>query len=96
VSERIESIRKAVEAMHGVAAWHVESTPIRETFRGQVVWEGVVETFGLRDHPKAKRCHAWSYLDDKGETQFVGVLETPPVFSPLTAVKAAIVAGGKR
>lgn len=67
------------------------STPIRETFRGQTVWEGVVESFELTGHAKAKRCYAWSY-QDKGETQYVITLEIPPVESPITAVRVAIVA----
>jgi hypothetical protein len=46
-------------------------------------------------HPKAKRCYAWSY-QDKGETQYVNVLEIPPVVSPQTAVRAAIVADSKK
>jgi hypothetical protein len=46
-------------------------------------------------HPKAKRCYAWSY-QDKGETQYVNVLEIPPVVSPKTAVQAAIVSGAQK
>jgi len=52
---------------------------------------GVVESFALTGHPKAKRCYAWSY-QDKGETQYVTALEIPPVESPITAVRAAIAA----
>jgi hypothetical protein len=33
---------------------------------------------------------------DKGETQYVNVLEIPPVNSPVTAVKASIVADSKK
>lgn len=62
-----------------------------EAFRNQKVWEGVVESFALTGHPKAKRCYAWSY-QDKGETQYVTALEIPPVESPITAVRAAIAA----
>jgi hypothetical protein len=45
-------------------------------------------------HPKAKRCFAWSHNDGKGDSdeRFVTVLEIPPVVSPETAVKVAIVA----
>jgi len=80
--------------MHRCKASHEASTPIRETFREQVVWEGVVESFAISGHPKAKRCYAWSY-QDKGETQYVTALEIPPVESPITAVRAAIVAEAK-
>lgn len=94
MSERIEQLRLAVETMHRCKASHEASTPIRETFREQVVWEGVVESFAISGHPKAKRCYAWSY-QDKGETQYVTALEIPPVESPITAVRAAIVAEAK-
>jgi hypothetical protein len=56
-----------------------------------VAWDGVVETFELGGHPKAKRCHAWSY-EENGETQYVIVLELPPVDSAESAVKVAIAA----
>ena len=36
-------------------------------------------------------CHAWSY-DENGETQYVTVLEIPPVDSPSSAVTIAIAA----
>jgi len=50
-------------------------------FQGKTVWQGVVEVFDLRVHPKAKRGYAWSYRGDGGLTdeQFVSVLEIPPV-----------------
>jgi hypothetical protein len=45
----------------------------------------------LIDHPKAKRCYAWSFEDGK-QTRSVTVLELPPIDSPETAVKVAIAA----
>ena len=95
MSERIEQLRKAVETMHKCQAVHDQSTPIVEMFGGKKVWEGVVESFTLSEHPKAKRCYAWSFHDGK-ETQYVTVLEIPPVISPRTAVQAAIVGSSKK
>jgi hypothetical protein len=94
MSERIEQLRQAVETMHKCTARHVESKPVIELFRGKVAWDGVVEAFELIGHPHAKRCYAWSYMD-KGEPQYVTVLEIPPVDSAETAVKIAIAAQGK-
>ena len=47
----------------------------------------------MKDHPKSKKCYAWSHLiNDKDENKrFVTVLEIPPVNSPEKAVKASIV-----
>jgi hypothetical protein len=95
VSERIEQLRLAVETMERCKAGHESSTPIRETFRGQTVWEGVVESFALTGHPKAKRCYAWSFQGN-GETQYAITLEIPPVESPITAFRVAIVADSKK
>jgi len=57
-----------------------------------VIWEGPVEVFTLRNHPKAKRAFAWSHLEGPKDerTKFVAVLEIPPVESPQTAVRVAI------
>jgi len=95
VSAKIEQLRLAVEAMHHCMARHRAATPILEIFRSQKVWEGVVEPFTLSGHPKARRCYAWSFVDN-GKTQYVTALEIPPVKSPLTAVRAAIMADSER
>ncbi len=95
MSDRIENLRTAIETMHQCKAVHERSAVIVEKFGGKTVWEGIVESFALSGHPKAKRCYAWSY-QDKGETQYVNVLEIPPVVSPETAVRASIVADSKK
>ena len=94
MSERVENLRTATETMHQCKAVHEQSVWVVEGFGNKTVWEGVVESFALTGHPKAKCCYAWSY-QDKGETQYVNVLEIPPVVSPQTAVRAAIVADSK-
>ena len=91
MSERIEAIAKAVEKAGECPATHLESVPVIETFRGQVVWEGVVEVFTLTGHPKATRAYGWSFKEGE-ETRYTAVLELPPVESPITAVRAAILA----
>lgn len=72
--------------------------PAHEVFRGQTVWKGEVEVFDLNGHTKAERCYGWSHptgKDNKDE-RFVAVLEIPPVVSPITTVRAAIVADSKK
>jgi hypothetical protein len=86
----IGELKKAIRDLHGCKAEHVESVPVREEFRGQVVWEGEVEVFNIRGHPKAKRAYAWSHDTENGK-RYVAVLEIPPVDSANKAVKAAIV-----
>jgi hypothetical protein len=68
--------------------------PVIEKFRGRVVWDGVVEVFRLYGQPNAVLCYAWSHKEGSG-SRAVAVLEIPPVDSPVTAVRAAIVADSK-
>jgi hypothetical protein len=94
MSARIENLRAAIETMHSCKAAHERSVPVVEMFGTKTVWEGVVESYALTGHAKAEHCYAWSY-QDKGETQYVTVLEIPPVVSPQTAVRASIIAETK-
>jgi hypothetical protein len=94
MSERIDKLREAIRVMHRCAAVHLESVPIREMFGANVAWEGVVEVFAIQGHPKAKRCYAWNY-ELGAASQFVTVLEIPPVTDAQTAVRASIVAEAK-
>jgi hypothetical protein len=91
--KEIKQLQDAIRAMHGSASHHVRSAPVREVFNGQITWIGIVEVFDLLNHPKAKRCYAWSFKDGE-ETKTVVVLEIPPVDSAETAVKVAIAAKG--
>ena len=91
MSGYLAKLKRAIETMHECTAHHANSKLVVEIFQGKVAWDGVVETFELGGHPKAKRCHAWSY-EENGETQYVTVLELPPVDSAETAVKVAIAA----
>ena len=90
----IERLQQVIFHLHKSGSEHVESVPVEEVFNGQMIWKGVVEVFTLANHPKAKRCFAWSHKDGKNNSdeKFVAVLEIPPVTSPETAVKVAIVA----
>ena len=88
----------AVSQLHNCGAVWRETVPVHEIFRGQTVWHGEVEVFDLNGHPKAKCAYAWSHRDgkdDQGE-RFVAVLEIPPVESPVTAVRASIMADAKK
>ncbi|MBC7932758.1 MAG: hypothetical protein H7Z38_19525 [Rubrivivax sp.] len=86
----IDKLRDVILRLHGCAAYHAETVPVKEVFQGQTLWEGEVEVFNIRGHPKARRCYAWSHETD-GERRYVAVLELPPVDSAQTAVRAAIV-----
>lgn len=89
----IDELRNVIHNLHGATATHVQSVPVKEMFQGRTVWDGIVEVFDLTGHPKANRIYAWSHdTDDPANPKrYVTVLHIPPVVSPQTAVKAAIV-----
>src|SRR6266481_5848157 len=89
----IEELRDVILRLHGVDAKHVESVPVKETFRGETVWEGIVEVFDLVGHSTTSRLYAWTHdTDDLDKPRrHVTVLHSRPVNSPVTAVRAAIV-----
>jgi len=88
IDELIEVIRK----LYGVAAKHIETVPVVESFQGQTVWEGEVEVFDVPDHPDTDRVYAWSHDTDDPENprRHVTVLHLPPAITPRKAVQASI------
>ena len=83
----------AVESQHSCRATLAQTVPVRETFQGQPVWEGVVHVFNLEGHPTATRAYAWSSAIDGSERRRVyAVLGIGAIKTPLDAVRAAIVA----
>lgn len=47
-------LRQAMESMHSCRAAFVQTVPVRETFKSQPVWEGVVHVFDLEGHPRLR------------------------------------------
>ena len=88
----IAEIQAAFLKLHGCQAVYLETVPVVEEFQGKTIWQGDVEVFDLEGHPKATRGYGWSHVTgehDQGRRYFT-ILELPPVDSPQTAVKAAI------
>lgn len=89
----LEELRDVIRRLHGADAEHVESVPVKETFQGKTVWEGVVEVFDLVGHSVASRVYAWAHDTDDPEKprRHVTVLHGHPITSARDAVRAAIV-----
>jgi hypothetical protein len=89
----IEELREVIRRLHGVESSHVASVPVKETFQGRTVWEGVVEVFELIGHPSATKLYAWSHATDNPESpsRHVAILHSGLITSPLLAVRAAII-----
>ena len=75
----IEELRDVIRHLHGVESTHVESVPVKETFQGKTVWEGIVEVFDLNGHPKARRLYLDPLFDDYADV---------PLRSPIVKVRA--------
>ncbi len=90
----IGELKSKIRLLHGCEAQHKQTIRVFEAFHGETVWDGEVEIFDITGHPKAKRCYAWGYPNEKDPEKLdvVAVLEIPPVDSAETAVKAAIMA----
>ena len=93
----VGSLEKAIYDLHGCKSKWIKSVPIKEVFKEETVWEGVVEVFDLLDHPTAKRAYAWSHaIDDSKKRKFYAVLHHGKIDSPEKAVRAAIVKESKK
>ena len=69
-----------------------KSVPVRETFEGWTVWEGVVHVFDLTGHPTATRAYAWSSpIEGSDKRRFFTGLHMGAIKSPADAVRAAVV-----
>jgi hypothetical protein len=92
VETSIKALEKAILDLHGCKSTWVESISVKEVFKGQTVWEGVVQVFEIQNHPKAKRCYAWSHeLEGSKKRKFFTVLHQGAVDSPEKAVRATII-----
>ena len=88
-----DQLKEAIERMHGGTATLAQSVPVRETFDGKPVWEGVVYVFALVGHAAATCAYAWSSpIERSTKRRFFAVLHTARINSPFEAVRAAIVA----
>jgi len=90
-------LKSAIESQHGGVAMLTQSVPVKETFHGVTVWEGVVHVFDLTGNPQATRAYAWSSpVEGSSKRRFFAVLQMGAIQSPRDAVRAAIVAEQRR
>ena len=85
--EYLGRLQLTIQHLHTCAAVHRQTVPVREDFHGKTIWQGDVEVFDLKGHPKAKRCYGWSYSEPE---EFITILELPPVDSAQSAVKVGV------
>jgi hypothetical protein len=93
MTQYLDELKDVIRRLHNAQAEHVGSVPVKETFQGQTVWEGIVEIFDLEGHPTAHRAYAWSHdTDDPANPRrHITVLHAHPIKSAEDAVRAFIV-----
>ncbi len=91
----IDELAQVIRDLHGVEVTHVRSEPVHERFRGETVWDGVVEVFAIRGHPTATTVYAWAHETGEGKRRYVAVLAVPPVKSAFDTVRASIAAAAR-
>ncbi len=89
----IRALQKAIERLHGCDSRWLRAVAVHEISKGETVWRGEVQVFGLVGHPEAETCYAWSCQTEKGKQRFVAALHREGVDSPLKAVQAALASG---
>lgn len=88
-----DDLKHAIESQHGGTATRLQSVPVKETFEGKTVWEGVVHVFALAGNPSATKAYAWSSpIEGSEKRRYFAVLHMGGITSPHGAVRAAIVA----
>ena len=93
----IEFLRSAIKNAYGCDSRHVKTVFVTEELQG-VAWEGEVDVFELRDHPRAAQCYAWCQPDPEPAASMVQVmLALPPVTTPESAIRSFLagIAGSK-
>jgi hypothetical protein len=85
----IMTLQDKIRSVHKCESVHAESLPLNVDAGGKIIWQGRVEVFTLKGHPKAKRCYAWMHPPAR-PTQCKVVLEIPPIDSPRKAVYSTV------
>jgi len=89
-----DALQAAVESNHGGKATFIQRVPVHEMSGGQTLWDGVVHVFDLKGSDSgAFRAYAWPRGPADGKQSFFTILHSTRVFSPVLAVRAAIIAG---
>ena len=87
----VKALKDAIWELHGCESRFLEFHHVVESFGGQTAWEGTVYVFEISGHTEATRCYAWRHATEPEGRRFVAVLHVPPVDSPVSAVRAALV-----
>jgi hypothetical protein len=88
MSETLEIIQRAVENIVGGPVSHFETVSVAESFRGKLIWKGMVEVFKVKNPPPDK-AYGWVF-PAQGYNDYVAFLGVPPINTPSDAVRVWI------
>jgi len=93
VDQYILELQEFIQKMHGVQAMHIDSVRTTQVLENNTVWDGMIEVFEVRGHPKAPIVYAWGQnTNQPGKPKmYFAVLHLNSVDSPEAAVKAALI-----
>ena len=87
-----DALRHIVESNYGGRATFIQMVPVCEMHGGQTLWDGVVHVFDLKgSNSGAFRAYAWPRDRNSGSPEFFTILHSSQIFSPVLAVRAAII-----
>ena len=88
----IQQLQRVIRNLHGIDSSHLRSERVHISYRKKTLWEGVVEIFSLKGHPKAGLGYAWGVDIDGGGRSYVAILGVSPINSAADAVQAFLAA----
>jgi hypothetical protein len=92
-----EDLKEAIEWLHHCQAVFLEDVAVLEKFGEKTVWQGIVATFGIKGHPQADKCYAWSSpIEGSTKRRYYAVRHIIPVDSPEKSVRPSIVHDNKK
>ena len=90
----ITLLEEAIRATHGCDPQYERTEVVPAMSGEQFPCGGFVRVFRFLNHPKARRCYAWTYRQGE-EKKSLTVLELPPVESAESAVEAVNASNGE-
>jgi hypothetical protein len=86
-----DQLKQALEFHHSGKATFLQFVQVREANGNNVVWDGAVAVFELKEHPDgAFRAYAWSQESASGKRTFFATLHGGRITGPREAVRASL------
>jgi hypothetical protein len=85
----LDELKRAIHEAYSCGSRFIGSIHVREIVNPGLVWDGIVDVFGLINCPRAERCYAWTQ-GRNGRRKVLIVLRSFPVSSAAAAVRSTM------